>query len=75
MQSNRAIVDILRKYYPHCRDIIKKGNPGQGYPTNLKHPKDEYQFNTSKAVKATGISWIRFEQTVADAAKAFEHYL
>lgn len=38
-------------------------------------PKDMLQIDKSKGPKLTGQNWIPFEQTVIDAAKAFERYL
>jgi nucleoside-diphosphate-sugar epimerase len=75
LQSNQAVADILRKQYPARRNIIKEGNPGEGYPPDFQYPKGGIEFDSSKAVKATGHNWIGFEKTVIDAAKAFEHYL
>jgi nucleoside-diphosphate-sugar epimerase len=75
LQSNQAVADILRRQYPNRRNIIREGNPGQGYPRDFQYPKGGIEFDSTKAVKATGQDWIKFEQTVIDAAKAFEYYL
>jgi nucleoside-diphosphate-sugar epimerase len=75
MQSSQGIADILRENYPERRDIIQKGTPGQGYPSNFQFPKGGIEFDASKAVEATGQEWIPFRKTVLDAAKAFEKYL
>jgi nucleoside-diphosphate-sugar epimerase len=76
VSSGQAVADILNKHYPQRKDIIKVGHPGQGYPSDYKtQPVGGISFDSSKAVEATGQDWIGFEQTVLDAAKAFEHYL
>jgi nucleoside-diphosphate-sugar epimerase len=75
LQSAQGIADILRKHYPERRNIIKEGNPGEGYPPDFQFPKGGIEFDSTKIVKASGKDWIPFEKTVIDAAKAFEIYL
>lgn len=67
--SEQRIADILREHYPDRQSIIKEGNPGQ-YP-----PSIGISIDASKAVKATGQDFIKYDQSVVDAAKAFEIYL
>lgn len=64
--SAHKIAGILREHYPGRRDIIKD------YPAGV--PGD-YSIDASKAVKATGQDFIKYEKSVLDAAKSFEVYL
>lgn len=70
----QATADILRAAYPERRHIIQEGNPGEGYFPDYRFP-DDVIFDGSKAVRATGQSYIPWETTVLDTAKAFERYL
>ncbi|KAK2059165.1 NAD dependent epimerase/dehydratase [Colletotrichum caudatum] len=70
----QAYCDILRKAYPGRRDIIKEGEPGQGYLKDYSTPSDGRAVDATKAVKATGQGWIPFEKMVLDAAKSYEIY-
>ena len=67
--------DILNKHYPDRKGIIQVGEPGEGYMPDYSAPLDGHQTDNSKVPKFTGQDWIPFEQTVLDAAKAFESYL
>ncbi|KAK2014352.1 NAD dependent epimerase/dehydratase [Colletotrichum eremochloae] len=70
----QAYADVLRKAYPGRRDIIKEGEPGKGYQKDYSTPPDGRRVDGTKAVKATGQSWIPFEKMVLDAAKSYEIY-
>lgn len=67
--SEQRIADVLRENYPDRRNIIKKGTPGM-YPLD-----GGIGIDAGKAIKATGQAFIRYDQSVLDAAKAFEAYL
>jgi nucleoside-diphosphate-sugar epimerase len=64
--SGHQIAGTLREHYPGRRDIIKD------YPVG-EH--GDYSIDASKAIKATGQDFIKYEKSVLDAAKAFEVYL
>jgi hypothetical protein len=70
--AEQAIADILRKQYPD-RDI-EKGNPGEGYLPDYSYPKDGFAFSGRKVVEYTGVEYLPYEQSVLEAAKAFEVY-
>ncbi|RVX73465.1 hypothetical protein B0A52_03107 [Exophiala mesophila] len=67
--SEQRIADVLRENYPERRNVIKEGTPGV-YP-----PFAGIGVDNSKAIKATGQAFIGYDQSVLDAAKAFEVYL
>ncbi|KAK6341498.1 hypothetical protein TWF696_008570 [Orbilia brochopaga] len=71
--SEQAIQDILREAYPGRRDVIKEGEKGKGYNKEYAFDPEWYGLDVTKAVKATGQDWIKFDQMVLDTAKAFEH--
>jgi len=60
------ISQILREHYPERRGVIKEFPAGESNGNIV---------DASKAIKATGQEFIKFEQSVLDAAKAFEIYL
>lgn len=68
---NQAVADILREKYPERSGIIQEGTPGVGYT--------DYDISSfidaSKAVKATGVPFIGFKESVLAAAQTFERYL
>ncbi|KAF3908970.1 Dihydroflavonol-4-reductase [Dactylellina cionopaga] len=71
--SEQAIQDILREAYPNRRDVISEGEKGKGYNSDYSFFPDGVAIETSKAVKATGQDWIKYDQVVLDTAKGFEH--
>ena len=71
--AEQAIADILRKKYPDRE--IEKGNPGEGYLPDYSYPKDGFAFSGRKIVEYTGVEYLPYEQSVLEAAKAFEIYL
>jgi len=73
--SEQAITDILREAYPERRDIVKAGNPGEGYRKDFSFDANVYPVRTTKAVEATGQDWIQYDKVVLDTAKAYEHLL
>ncbi|KAF3916295.1 Dihydroflavonol-4-reductase [Orbilia brochopaga] len=73
--SEQAIQDILREAYPGRRDVIKAGEKGKGYNKDFTFDPNGYGMDVTKAVKASGQDWIKFDQMVRDTAKAFEHLL
>ena len=73
--SMQAIADILNKRYPERRGTIQVGEPGTGYLPDYSFAKDDISIDASKALEATGQDWIGYEQSVVDAAKAYERYL
>lgn len=64
--SGHRISEILREHYPERRNIIKD------YPVG---PQAGYSIDASKAIKATGQDFIKYEKSILDAAKSFEVYL
>lgn len=69
----QAIADILHEGYPERKEKMVVGEPGQGY-------RKDYQYEIGgisgdKVEKATGQRWIRFDQSVLDAAKSLEGWL
>jgi hypothetical protein len=71
--AEQAIADILRKHYPDRG--IEKGNPGEGYLPDYSYPKDGFGVSGKKIVDFTGVGYLPYEQSVLEAAKAFEVYL
>jgi nucleoside-diphosphate-sugar epimerase len=71
--SNQDIADILNEAYPDRN--LEKGTPGNGQPRDYGFPAGDVSFDNSKAVKATGQDWTRFDKTVLDGAKVFEKFL
>lgn len=67
--SEQRIADVLRENYPDRRNTIKEGTPGV-YPVD-----GGIRIDAGKAIKATGQAFIKYDQSVLDAAKAFEAYL
>ncbi|CAJ0547722.1 Ff.00g044760.m01.CDS01 [Fusarium sp. VM40] len=70
----QAAADILRKEYPERQDIIKVGQPGEGYYPGYGYP-EERVLDASKAIKLTGQDFYPVEQTIIDAAKSLEKFL
>ncbi|RKL18889.1 hypothetical protein BFJ68_g3910 [Fusarium oxysporum] len=70
----QAAADVLRKAYPERQDIIKAGNPGQGYFPGYEFPEERF-LDASKAVKVTGQDFYPVEQTITDTAKSLEKFL
>jgi nucleoside-diphosphate-sugar epimerase len=73
--NRQSIIDVLRSHYPERRDVIKVGNPGEGYVKGFGLAKDGMKFDNTKTTRATGIQWIGYEKMVLDTAKAYEKYL
>lgn len=73
--SEQAVADILNEHYPARRGIMKTGEPGKGYLPGYSFQEGGIRVDASKARKAIGGSYIGFEQTILDSAKAFEVYL
>ena len=69
----QAAADILRKAYPH-RESIPVGDPGCDYEPDYSWPT-WIKFDSSKARKAIERTFIRYDQSILDTAKAFESYL
>ncbi|KAF5000747.1 hypothetical protein FGRMN_1515 [Fusarium graminum] len=70
----QAAADILRKEYPERQDIIKIGQPGEGYSPDYGYPEDKV-FDASKAIKLTGQDFIPVEKSIIDTAKSLERFL
>ena len=70
----QAAADILRKAYPD-RKMIPVGEPGSDYTPDYSWPKDAMTFVSSKAEKATGRTFIKYDQSILETAKVFERYL
>ena len=73
--NGQAIADVLRAAYPLRRNVIKEGTPGEGYMPGYAFSPDGFNFDNTKATKATGIKWIPSEEMILETAKAFERYL
>ncbi|KAK6543553.1 hypothetical protein TWF694_000297 [Orbilia ellipsospora] len=71
--GDQAVMDILSEAYPTRRDVMPQGEKDQGYTKDYLWPEGGMNFDISKAVKATGQDWIKYEKVVLDTAKAFEH--
>ncbi|KAJ6263038.1 Dihydroflavonol-4-reductase [Drechslerella dactyloides] len=71
--SEQAIQDTLREAYPERRDVIVEGEKGKGYFEGYAFDPEWYGLDVTKAVKATGQDWIKYDQVIRDTAKAFEH--
>ena len=70
----QAVADILRKAYPD-RKMIPVGEPGSGYTPDYSWSEDSMTFVSSKAKKATGRTFIKYDQSILETAKVFERYL
>ncbi|KAM0351959.1 hypothetical protein ACHAPU_002475 [Fusarium lateritium] len=70
----QAAADILRKEYPERQDIIKVGQPGEGYKPGYGYP-EERVLDASKIVKLTGQGFFKVEQSIIDTAKSLEKFL
>lgn len=73
--NRQSIVDVLRNHYPERKDLIKVGNPGEGYVKGFGLAKDGVKYDNTKTTRNAGIQWIGYEKMVLDTAKAFEKYL
>jgi len=73
--NNQSVLDVLRRHYPERKDVIKVGNPGEGYVKGFRFAKDGIKYDNTKATRTMGIQWIGYENMVLDTAKAFEKYL
>ncbi|ETS73471.1 hypothetical protein PFICI_14417 [Pestalotiopsis fici W106-1] len=73
--SPQAAADVLRQKYPGWKDSIQKGAPQSNYLPGYKYPPQAPQIDASKAVRATGQGWIRFDDMVVDTAEVFKAYL
>jgi len=73
--SKQSIADVLRHHYPERRNVIKVGNPGEGYVKGFGFAEDGLKFDKTKTTRTTGIQWIGYEKMVLDTAQAFEKYL
>jgi nucleoside-diphosphate-sugar epimerase len=67
----QAAADVLRGAYPEKAEVIKDGNPGEGYEPGFKVP-GEQSIDGSKAMKALGRSYRPYEETIVDTAKVLE---
>lgn len=70
--AEQAIADILRKQYPDRG--IEEGNPGEGYLPDFSYPRDGVTISGRKIVDYTGVEYFPYEQSILEAAKAFEIY-
>lgn len=67
----QAMVDIINKLFPERSGIIVKGEPGKDYDPDFGWWKGGgFTIDNSKATKAMGIKWIRFDQSIEETAKA-----
>jgi len=71
----QAVADVLRKAYPARAEKITKGEPGQGYPPDWSFPEDGMVVDGTKAEKAVGFTYIKFDKSILDTAKVMERYL
>ena len=69
----QAAADVLRKAYPD-RESIPVGDPGSDYELDYSWPAWT-RFDSSKAAKATGKTFIRYDQSILDTADALKAYL
>ena len=69
----QAVADILANHMPEL--IIQKGVPGRGYEPGYVAGKNVQQFDSSKAVRATGQDWIPYETSVLESARFLKQYL
>lgn len=70
----QAAADILRKAYPERKEILV-GEPGSDYVEGWGWMKDGPSFEASKARRALGREFIRYDQSVLETAKVFERYV
>lgn len=70
----QAAADILREAFPERRDIIKVGNPGEGYNPGYAYNENRV-IDGSKAVQVTCKDYYPVEQTIIDAAKSYKKFL
>jgi nucleoside-diphosphate-sugar epimerase len=73
--NKQSVADVLRNHYPERKDVIKVGNPGEGYVKGFGVAKDGLKYDNTKATRTMGIQWIGYEKMILDTAKAFEKYL
>ncbi|EPS43583.1 hypothetical protein H072_2369 [Dactylellina haptotyla CBS 200.50] len=71
--GDQAVMDILNEAYPSRKDVMPQGEKGKGYTKDYLWPSEGVNWDISKAVKATGQDWIKYDRVVLDTAKAFEH--
>ncbi|KAG8671224.1 hypothetical protein FPOAC2_04551 [Fusarium poae] len=74
MVPPQAAADVLRKAYPDRQDIIKVGQPGEGYYPGYAFPKEKI-LDASKTVKLTGQDFYPVEKSIVDTAKSLEKFL
>ncbi|MCJ1479083.1 hypothetical protein MMC13_007767 [Lambiella insularis] len=71
----QAAADILRKAYPHRKEI-PVGEPGSDYVAGTYDwLKDRQSFDSGKAKRALGKEFILYDKSVLDTAKVMERYL
>ncbi|KAF4345933.1 dihydroflavonol 4-reductase [Fusarium beomiforme] len=70
----QVAADVLREAYPERQDIIKAGNPGEGYFPGYAF-SEERVLDSSKTVKVTGQDFYPVKQTIVDTAKSLEKFL
>lgn len=66
----QAMVDILHIIFPGRSAKMVKGEPGKDYDASYGWWKEGPRIDDSKASKAMGIDWIRFDRSLGDTAKA-----
>ncbi|QPC58215.1 hypothetical protein HYE67_000446 [Fusarium culmorum] len=70
----QAAADVLRKAYPDRQDIIKVGQPGEGYYPGYAFPEEKI-LDASKTIKLTGQDFYPVEKSIIDTAKSLEKFL
>lgn len=73
--TKQAILDILRGKYTERQDVIKAGNPGNGYNKDWTFGVGGVVFDSSKVKAAVGLEWIPYDESILDTAKALETLL
>ncbi|KAK4143595.1 uncharacterized protein C8A04DRAFT_12281 [Dichotomopilus funicola] len=63
--SPQRMVDVLRREFPHRRDVIVEGNPGETYPEMT------WRFDAGKAGALMGEPWVGFDRSVVETAEVF----
>ncbi|KAJ2988477.1 hypothetical protein NUW58_g3958 [Xylaria curta] len=71
--NGQAIADILSKRMPSLN--IRRGVPGQGYSADYKPRMGVGAFDPNKAVSATEMDWIPYEESVVDMAQFLQRYI
>ncbi|RBR26599.1 uncharacterized protein FIESC28_00596 [Fusarium coffeatum] len=74
MVPPQAAADVLRKAYPDRQNIIKAGQPGEGYYPGYVFPEEKV-LDASKTAKLTGQEFYPVEQTIVDTAKSLQKFL